>query len=158
MENGLRFDCYRFDPSTGQLWSNQREIRLTPKAAGVLAALTARPGELVTKEELFAALWRDITVTDDALSSCVKEIRKALSDEAKQPRFIETRHRRGYRFIAPVSRIPNDSISGSSLYKAERGGKPTVAVLPFTNISGDAGQEYLAEGIAEDIITTLSNP
>jgi len=159
----VRFGRYRFDSSTGQLWAGEREIRLTPKAAGVLAALVARPGELVTKQELFAALWRDIVVSDDSLTSCVKELRKALSDDVKQPRFIETRHRRGYRFIFPVSvAVPNDSpvateASRQSLgHRAEHEGKPTVAVLPFTNVSGDPGQEYLAEGVAEDLITALS--
>ncbi|MGH9383711.1 MAG: winged helix-turn-helix domain-containing tetratricopeptide repeat protein [Vicinamibacterales bacterium] len=163
MEKGVCFGRFRFDPSTGRLWSRQREIRLTPKAAGVLAALVARPGELVTKQELFAALWRDIVVSDDALTSCVKELRRALSDNVKQPRFIETRHRRGYRFIASVSSVtPKESIgiteapTQSVTRMAERGGRPTVAVLPFKNVSGDPTQEYFTEGITEEIITTLS--
>ena len=158
MEVDLRFGAYRFDPDTGQLWAGEREIRLTPKAAGVLAALVARPGQLVTKQELFASLWRDLAVSDDALTSCVKELRKALSDDVKQPRFVETRHRRGYRFIAPVSSVvsteptvASEPPTQSPTAKPEREGKPTVAVLPFTNVSGDAGQEYLAELVRGDL-------
>jgi TolB-like protein len=147
MEQSVNFGSYRFEPSAGRLWFGKREIRLTPKAAGVLAALVARGGELVTKQELFASLWPDTAVSDDALTSCVKELRKALADSVKQPRFIETRHRRGYRFIAPLK---------SAAPVAERGGKPTVAVLPFTNVSGDSTQDYFTDGITEDIITALS--
>ncbi|HEX2343403.1 MAG TPA: winged helix-turn-helix domain-containing protein [Vicinamibacterales bacterium] len=145
MKQGLTFGEYRFDRTAGRLWFHEREIRLTPKAAGVLAALIERAGELVTKQELFASLWRDVAVSDDALTSCVKELRKALADNVKQPRFIETRHRRGYRFIAPLSKPV-----------AERGGKPTVAVLPFTTVGGDSTQDYFTDGITEDIITALS--
>ena len=103
MELGVIFGGYRFDRSTGRLWSGKREVRLTPKAAAVLGALVTRAGDLVTKEELLASVWSDTAVSDDALTSCVQELRKALADNPKQPRFIETRHRRGYRFIPRVS-------------------------------------------------------
>jgi pimeloyl-ACP methyl ester carboxylesterase len=68
----------------------------------VLRYLVERPGRLVTKQELFDAVWQDVFVGDAALKVCVREIRKALDDDAQQPRFIETAHRRGYRFIAPI--------------------------------------------------------
>jgi TolB-like protein len=163
MEQDVHFGGYRFDPSTGRLWFRDREIRLTPKSAGVLAALTARAGELVTKQELFATVWRDTAVGDDALTSCIQELRKALADSVKQPSFIETRHRRGYRFIAPLSRAPRNGFSADAGGPApapaqltELEGKPTVAVLPFNNVSGDPNQEYFADGITEDVITALS--
>jgi DNA-binding winged helix-turn-helix (wHTH) protein len=133
MKQGVRFGRYRFDSSTGQLWAGEREIRLTPKAAGVLAALVARPGQLVTKEELFASLWRDIVVSDDALTSCVKELRKALSDDVRQPRFIETRHRRGYRFIADVVGVV--SSAGDAISRPPEHGGTSIAVLPFADMS-----------------------
>jgi len=151
MEQGITFGGYRFEPSSGRLWLREREIRLTPKAAAVLAALVARAGELVTKQALFASLWPDTIVSDDALTSCVRELRKALADNVKQPRFIETRHRRGYRFIADAAGAPAERAR-----IAEREGKPVVAVLPFSNVSGDPQQEYFTDGITEDIITALS--
>jgi TolB-like protein/Tfp pilus assembly protein PilF len=181
MERGVLFGGYRFDRSTGRLWSGKREVRLTPKATAVLGTLVTRAGDLVTKEELLGSVWKDTAVSDDALISCVQELRKALVDDAKQPRFIETRHRRGYRFIAhvseastkqprvdpqPLSRTPTDrstdfnaDAAGSAKIEAplsEIRGRPTVAVLPFTNASGDADQEYFTEGITADIITALS--
>ena len=103
---GVRFGGYRFDLGSGRLWSGAREVRLTPKASGVLKTLVTRAGDPVAKEELFAAVWTDTVVSDDALTSCVQELRKALEDDARRPRFIETRHRRGYRFVAPLAPAP----------------------------------------------------
>jgi adenylate cyclase len=181
MERDVVFGRYRFDRSTGRLWSGKREVRLTPKATAVLAALLTRAGELVTREELFGSIWTDTAVSDDALTSCVQELRKALADNSKQPHYIETRHRRGYCFIARVSeataeepgadsqslsRTPKDrwsDVNPDADGPAKTGaqlsgirGRPTVAVLPFNNVSGDTDQEYFTEGITEDIITALS--
>jgi DNA-binding winged helix-turn-helix (wHTH) protein len=102
-EKGVGFGGYRFEPETGRLWSGAREIRLTPKASEVLKQLVSRAGEPVSKDDLFAAVWSGTAVSDDALSTCIRELRRALGDDSKQPRFIETRHRRGYRFIARLS-------------------------------------------------------
>src|SRR6185503_2581873 len=94
----LTFGRYRLDPRGG-LKSGAREIRLTPKALALLSFLAERPGEVVTKEELFGAVWPNTAVGDAALVTCIQEIRKALRDNARRPRYIETLHRRGYRFI-----------------------------------------------------------
>src|SRR5262249_47660725 len=103
MEQGVSFGRHRFDLETGRLWSGKREVKLTPKASAVLKALVTHAGQPVRKEELFASVWNGTVVSDDALTSCIQELRKALADDAKRPRFIETRHRRGYRFIARLS-------------------------------------------------------
>lgn len=100
MEHQVRFGRHRFDPHAGRLWAGAREIRLTPKAAAVLAALVRRAGEPVTRRELFSAVWGDTVVGDATLTTCVRELREALEDDVRLPRFIETRHRRGYRFVA----------------------------------------------------------
>jgi predicted ATPase/DNA-binding winged helix-turn-helix (wHTH) protein len=102
MEPEVHFDHHRFDPRTGRLWAGRREVGLTPRAAAVLAVLVARAGDLVTRAELFQSVWGDTVVGDAALTACIKELRGALGDDARHPRFIETRHRRGYRFAAPV--------------------------------------------------------
>jgi DNA-binding winged helix-turn-helix (wHTH) protein/pimeloyl-ACP methyl ester carboxylesterase len=106
MEHGVRFGGYRFDAETGRLWSGAREIRLTPKASDVLKQLVLRAGEPISKQDLFSAVWTGTAVSDDALTSCIQELRRALKDDSKNPRFIETRHRRGYRFIARVAAPP----------------------------------------------------
>jgi DNA-binding winged helix-turn-helix (wHTH) protein len=100
----VRFGRHRFDPLNGRLWSGRREVRLTPRAAAVLAALLARAGQPVSRDELFRTVWRDAIVSDAALTACIQELRGALDDDARRPHFIETRHRRGYRFVASVAR------------------------------------------------------
>src|SRR5262245_34770311 len=102
MGQEIRFGRHRFDPWSGRLWAGQREVKLTPRAAAVLAALIGRAGQLVTRRELFRAVWGDTVVGDAALTACIQELRGALDDDARRPRFIETRHRRGYRFVAPL--------------------------------------------------------
>src|SRR6187401_3418869 len=104
MPHSVRFGEYRFHLETGQLWFRGQEVRPTLKAAAVLKVLVANAGSPVSKGDLFAAVWPDVAVTDDALTTCIQELRRVLSDDAKHPQFIETRHRRGYQFIASVSR------------------------------------------------------
>src|SRR5882672_4065384 len=98
----LKFGPYRLDPQTGQLWRGKQEIRLTGKASAVLRYLVERAGQVVTKEELFAAVWPDTVVSDAALTSCIQELRRALKDDPKQPHYLKTIHRRGFEFIGKV--------------------------------------------------------
>ena len=97
-----RFGSFRFDGESEQLWQNQQAVALKPKAFTVLRYLLTHAGQLVTKTELFDAIWPDTVVTDGVLKFCIKELRHALGDDAKAPQFIETVHRRGYRWIAPL--------------------------------------------------------
>jgi DNA-binding winged helix-turn-helix (wHTH) protein len=99
----LSFPPFRLDPVNAQLWRADEEISLRRKTFDVLLYLVDHPGQLVTKQALLDVVWPEITVSDSMPSVCVKELRKALGDEAKTPRFIETVHGRGYRFIAKVT-------------------------------------------------------
>src|SRR5262245_48090142 len=101
-EQLLRFGPYRLDPMNGQLWRGTLVVKLTPKALAVLRHLVQQPGQVATKEEFFRVVWPDTVVSDAALTSCIQELRQALHDEAKNPRYIETVHPRGYRWIAAV--------------------------------------------------------
>jgi DNA-binding winged helix-turn-helix (wHTH) protein/predicted ATPase len=98
----LHFEPYRLDVENGQLWRGTQAVRLTGKAFAVLRHLAHRPSRLISKNELFRAVWPDTVVSETTLTSCIKELRKALQDDAKTPRYIETVHRRGYRFIGKV--------------------------------------------------------
>ena len=102
MQAQITFGSFRFEPATARLWDNGAEVKLTRKAALVLGALLERPGTPMSKQELFASVWRGIVVSDDALVTCIQELRRALGDDSKQPIYIETRHRMGYRFVAAV--------------------------------------------------------
>jgi TolB-like protein/Flp pilus assembly protein TadD len=152
-DRALSFGRYRLEPRAG-LMSGTRDVRLTPKALALLSFLAERPGEVVSKDELFAAVWPETTVGDAALVTCIQELRSALKDDARQPRYIETLHRRGYRFIgkaAPAAKDHDGKPPALSLPD-----RPSIAVLPFTNMSGDADQDYFADGISEDLITGLA--
>jgi len=88
-----------FDPASGEVWRGSLVTRLEPQPAAVLRALVARPGEVLSHEELRRAVWDGSTHVKlhDALHYCVRQVRAALGDSARQPRFIETIPRRGYR-------------------------------------------------------------
>jgi DNA-binding winged helix-turn-helix (wHTH) protein len=99
----IYFPPFALDPVNECLWKDARVIKLRPKAFAVLAHLLSQAGELVTKERLIGAVWQDTFVGDAVLKVAIRQIREALSDDPKSPRFIETSHRRGYRFIGQIS-------------------------------------------------------
>src|SRR5262245_60859104 len=101
-EGLFSFDRFHLDLSTGRLSGQSGPIPLSPKALAMLEYLAARPGRLISKDELLGAIWPGVFLGDGALKVCVSEIRHALGDDARNPRIIETAHRRGYRFIADV--------------------------------------------------------
>lgn len=100
----VRFGPYRLHPTEG-LRRGSRELHVTPKSLSVLNFLANHTGKVVAKDTLIAAVWEGIAVSDSALTSCIKELRRTLEDDARRPRFIETLNRRGYRFLAAVSRV-----------------------------------------------------
>jgi TolB-like protein len=143
-EQPISFGAFRLMPGTGELWRGGTEVRLTPRAAAVLALLVERAQQIVTKQELLDRVWEGSAVGDEALTSCIQELRRALDDDAREPHYIETRYRRGYRLIVPVAAAP------------ALPDKPGIAVMPFENMSGDPEQQYFVDGLVEDIITALS--
>ena len=107
----LAFDGYLLDPLAGRLYGRSGVVPLTPKASALLEYLAANPGRLLSKRELLDALWPRGYVTDGVLKVCIREIRRALDDDARAPRVIETAHRRGYRFIAFVAPVEERRLS-----------------------------------------------
>ncbi|HSN70654.1 MAG TPA: winged helix-turn-helix domain-containing protein, partial [Steroidobacteraceae bacterium] len=110
----IRFGPFCLHPTQG-LTRDGCEIRITPKSQAVLHALADRPGRIVTKDELLGAVWPNTLVTDAALSSCIRELRRALHDDARRPHYIETVHRRGFRLLAPVDRSDSDGSAAPAL-------------------------------------------
>src|SRR5262249_35288809 len=102
-EQHLCFPPFRLDLVNERLWRDAQEIPLRRETFAVLRYLVEHPGQLVTKEALLEAIWAGIDVSDVAPGVCIQELRRALGDDRKTPRFIVTIHRRGYRFIAPLS-------------------------------------------------------
>src|SRR5499426_1496902 len=102
-EQRIIFDPFSLDLVNECLWQGPKAIKLRPKAFAVLNYLLERPGQLVTKEELLNAIWPGTFVGDAVLKVAIRQIREALGDDPKSPRFIETAHRRGYRFIGQIA-------------------------------------------------------
>jgi adenylate cyclase len=159
----FQFNGYVLDVARGCLKIADREIELRPKSFEVLRCLVENSGRLVTKDELFKAVWPDVVVSDEALTQCISEVREAISDRAQT--MIKTMPRRGYRFAAPVSKhgdeieagqhpAPPTSFADDAV--AQFSGKPSIAVLPFVNLDNNPQQDYFSDGITADIIAELS--
>jgi adenylate cyclase len=165
----FQFEGYTLDVVRSSLRTAVRDVQLRPKAFEVLRYLVENADRLVTKEELIQTIWPNVTVTDEVLTHCVSEARQAIGDGHQA--IIKTVPRRGYRFAAAVSRIiPNaehpppapaevkgaPSGSDAGRIRLPLSDRPSVAVLPFANLSGDPQQDYFSDGITEDITTELS--
>jgi predicted ATPase/DNA-binding winged helix-turn-helix (wHTH) protein len=127
-EKRIIFDPFCLDLANECLWRGSQAIKLRPKAFAVLDYLLGRPHQLVTKEELLNALWPGTFVGEAVLKVVIRQIREALGDDPTSPRFIETVHRRGYRFIGPTAEsgqtlannqdIPSNSAVSGSRWRA----------------------------------------
>jgi DNA-binding winged helix-turn-helix (wHTH) protein len=96
----ISFGPYRLDQMGGRFLRGDTKVPLRLKTFAVLEYLATHPGRLITREELLDAVWPATHVTSSVLAGCIREIRRALGDDARCARFVETAHRRGYRFIA----------------------------------------------------------
>jgi pimeloyl-ACP methyl ester carboxylesterase len=117
----VRFGPYRLDPAEERLWRGEKVVRLTAKTFSVLRYLAEHSGRLVTKEELFKALWPKTAVGDAALTRCIRELREALTDDPREPHYVETVHRRGFRFIGPAAEVREPTTRTQTKY-AKSGG------------------------------------
>jgi DNA-binding winged helix-turn-helix (wHTH) protein/predicted ATPase len=110
-ERRFVFGPFRLEASDEELWHGDTRIALGRKAIAVLRRLVEQPGQLVGKDDLFDAAWPQTAVSEAVLTTAIRELRHALGDPARTPRFIETVHGRGYRFIAPMTQ-PNGAVCG----------------------------------------------
>jgi DNA-binding winged helix-turn-helix (wHTH) protein len=136
----LSFDRFELDEADARLTCAGEAITLPPKPFAVLCALARMPRMLVTKNALLDAVWGHRFVTDSVLKSAISEVRAALGDDPKQPRYIETVSRRGYRFIAPVS------VPAQSAAPVERHGAGLAALTALCR--GDAALADLIRAVA----------
>jgi DNA-binding winged helix-turn-helix (wHTH) protein len=103
MMEDLRVGSWVVAPSLNSISSRGKTVRLEPKVMEVLLCLARHPGETLSKEQLFQAVWPKTIVTEDVLKRCIAQLRRAFNDNAREPRTIETISKRGYRLIAPVT-------------------------------------------------------
>jgi adenylate cyclase len=146
-----RFDRFALYPDRGVLLSAEgREIALRPKAFTLLRLLVENAGRLMDRDTIMRVVWSDVIITDDGITQCVRDIRRALADDAQ--RILRTVRQRGYILAAEVV----VTLVQSNVITHTLADKPSIAVLPFRNLSADPEQEFFSDGIADDIITELS--
>jgi adenylate cyclase len=151
------FGEYRLDRRIGVLLRRDERGTFVPSAMGsraleILVLLVERPGELVSRAEIIAAVWPGMAVEDSNLDVQIAALRRVLDAGRTGSSCIQTIRGRGYRFTAPVMLVEAGPISGMP----QPTDKPSLAVMPFQNMSGDPEQEYFADGMVEEIITALS--
>jgi DNA-binding winged helix-turn-helix (wHTH) protein/predicted ATPase len=149
-----QFGPFRLDVENECLWRGREQIILRPKSFAVLRYLVTQPRRLVTRDEILEIVWRAIAVTDAVLTVCIGEIRQALGDDRHRPQYIETVHRRGYRFIGALSAVPDqDDTAGAGQARpmAAHGSplSPPSSVLSPVALVGRAAEIAQLEGWLE---------
>ena len=156
------FEDYALDTDRRELRRGASLISVSPKAFDLLAYVIRNRERVVSRDDLLSSVWDGRIVSESALTTCINAARHAISDSGEEQRLIKTLARNGIRFVGAVreEREPADSslkkIVDSSKATLSLPDKPSIAILPFANISRDPDQEYFADGITEDIITELS--
>jgi DNA-binding winged helix-turn-helix (wHTH) protein len=153
MPSEIAFGPFVFDRQRGILFRDGRPVGISSKGLRLLEALLDSDGRVLTKDELLKAAWGDTAVEESNLSVQIAGLRKQLGPTAEGGDWIITIARVGYRFVGPATG-PLQQMAGTNTLAAEH--RPSIAVLPFANLSGEKEEEYLADGITEDIITALT--
>src|SRR5262245_3054723 len=160
------FQDYSLDVERRELRRREDLVAVEPQVLDLLQYLIRNRDHVVSKDELIAAVWNGRIISESALSSRITAVRQAVGDSGEQQRLIRTIARKGFRFVGDIretqARKKDDPALPASQTAAKTASalvlpdKPSIAVLPFQNLSGDPEQEYFADGVVEDIISALS--
>jgi TolB-like protein/tetratricopeptide (TPR) repeat protein len=153
------FEEYAFDSDRRELHRGTDAVSITPQVFDLLDYLIRNRERVVSKDDLINAVWNGRSVSDGALTTRLNAARGAIGDSGEEQRFIKTLPRKGFRFVGQVREARE--VAGLNPGDAPESvpavpDKPSIAVLPFANMSGDPEQEYFADGMVEEITTALS--
>jgi TolB-like protein len=153
-----QFGPFRLDLEGRILYHGSEPTMLGQRAVALLRLLLQNAGIPVSKDALIEAGWGGLAVADNNLTVQIAALRRVLADAPDAESWIETLPRRGYRYVGPdvATNVPDASAAARAASAPTLPEKPSVAVLPFSNLSGDPQQEYFAEGMVDDIITGLA--
>lgn len=149
-----RFGEFYLDTGSLELKQNGQLLGTEPQVFSLLIYLIENRDRVVSKDELIQEVWGGRIITDGALNTRINSLRRAVGDDGKTQALIKTFQRRGFRFVADIdAEEVNESPAHHPRISSH---KPSIAVLPFKNLSDDPGQEYFADGITEDLIIGIS--
>jgi TolB-like protein len=157
------FEEYAFDTDRRELYRGADVVSVAPQVFDLLDYLIRNRERVVSKDDLISAIWNGRTVSDAALTTRLNVARSAIGDSGQEQRLIKTLPRKGFRFVgsvleaqgsagAPTADIPIEPPKPAQTLPDE----PSIAILPFTNLSSDPDQDYFADGMVDEITTALS--
>src|SRR6266853_4205283 len=154
----VRFGAFRLDLGRRELSRGGDIVQVGSRAIDILCMLAAAKGGVVTKDEIMERVWPGLVVDESNIQVHVSALRKALDEGKDGLRYLIAVPGRGYRFLAPARLPPNENEKEEAAPQQNlpNPDRPSIAVLPFANLSGDPEQEYFADGIVEEITTALS--
>jgi TolB-like protein len=157
------FEEYAFDTDRRELHRGAGVVSVAPQVFDLLDCLIRNRERVVSKDDLINAIWKGRSVSDAALTTRLNVVRSVIGDTGEEQRLIKTSPRKGFRFVGPVREVQGPAggeVANNPVEPTKPAltlpDKPSVAILPFANLSSDPEQEYFADGIVEDIITALS--
>ena len=168
----FRFGRYRLNTQLLELLHDGTPVPIEPQVFDLLRLLIENRDRIVSKDEVIEVVWDGRIISDATLSSRVNALRRAVGDDGSRQEVIRTLPRRGFRFVQSVNFedeeslnltddvadriVENEERSIGVARDKQQSDKPSIAVLPFENISGDPDQEYFSDGVTEDVLTALS--
>jgi transcriptional activator of cad operon len=167
----VRIGAWRVDPASGTMSRNGETAQLDSRALRLLLLLVERAGSVVTTEELLERGWPGVVVSPDSVYQAIASLRRLLGDDSKQPAYIATVPRIGYRLVAPVAPgrewrrwLVGGTVAATlclilvlaALFHADAQSQKSIAVLPFRDLTTDMNEEPFADGMTEELIDRLS--